>query len=205
MRWISRIAVVAVLVSYSGARAGPVLLGTISNTWDGTDPASIEEYLMGDRLLYEYIGAGGLGDLFEDTRVVVRRDGPAVTINESLTVDSDPDFAVIAAWLTDGISTSDGSTDGFQEILVLGLIGSEEIIDVHVDRMSEFDLFGYEVERIDRHVTFSIRSPAGNPDAMGTEFRMGGVYEFWGSRIPEPGTLWLLVVGSAFLAKRRSR
>lgn len=204
MRWISRITVVAVFVSCGVARADLVLLGTISNTWDGTDPASIQEYLMGDRLLYETSSHPTWGDLFEDTRVLLLRDGPAVTITESLTAAGDPDFAVIAEWMTDGISTGDAGSEAFQEIRVLGLLGSEEIIDVHVDRISEFDLFGYQVERIDRHVTFSIRSPAGDPEAIGTEFRMGGVYEFWGSRVPEPGTLWLLGAGWVFLANRCS-
>ena len=194
--------IMAGFVSCSIAHAGPVLLGSISNTWEATDPGTFDKVEMGDRLLYEVVGYGGSGDLFEDTLVLVRRDEPPIFVDESLVLGSDPDFALIAELLTDGISLGEPDGAGLQSIRVLGLIGSEEIIDVHVPRISEFDLFGYEVERIDRHVAFSIMSPGGVPGTEGTVFRIDGVYEFYGTPIPEPSALWLLVVGVGYLLRK---
>lgn len=199
-----RLSAVAILATLSGATslASPILLGTISNTWEGGEPTTITEYLAGDRLLYITVGEARWGDLFEDTLVLISRDGPPVTVSESATALTDPDFAIIAELLTDGISLGRPEGGGLQEISVLGMIGGEELIDVHVPRFSDFDLYGYEIERIDREVTFSLASPIGDPSAPGTEFRIGGVYEIWGSVVPEPATLGLLLVGTAVLSRR---
>ncbi len=203
MRRISHITMVAVLASCGVAQAGPVLLATIANTWHSGEPGTVTEYLAGDRMLYVTVGEARSGDLFEDTRVLIRRDGPPVTLSESATVATDPDFAIIAELLTDGVSLGRPDGTGLQEISVLGMIGGEELIDVHVPRFSDFDLFGYQIERIDREVRFSLASPFGDPSAPGTEFRIGGAYEIWGSVVPEPATFALLLVGSAVLFRRR--
>ncbi|MCH7591277.1 MAG: hypothetical protein IH989_00655, partial [Planctomycetes bacterium] len=199
MRRTTYIAVLAVFVSCGTAHGGPVLLGSISNSWQGTDPTTMETIEMGDRLLYVVVGDSRYGDLFEETRVLVRRDDPPIIVDESMILGSDSDFALIAELLTDGTSLGEPDGSGLQEIRVLGLIGGEEIIDVHVPRISEFDLFGYEVERIDRRVAFTIMSPGGIPGTEGTVFRIEGVYEFWG--IPEPTTLGLLCAGSILLLR----
>ena len=197
--------VAVILLTLSGlsqSYASPVLLGTISNTSHRGEPGTVPEYLAADRLLYITVGEARWGDLFEDTHVLISRDGPAVTVSESATALTDPDFAVIAELLTDGISLGRPEGGGLQEISVLGMIGGEELIDVHVPRYSGFDLYGYQIARIDREVTFSLASPVGDPSAPGTEFRIGGVYEIWGAAIPEPGTMALLGVGALLLAGR---
>lgn len=204
MRMAYCIAIIALFVSCGTVHGGPVLLGSISNSWQGTDPATRETAEMGDRLLYTVIGDPRSGDLFENNRVTVQRDAPPVVVDESLVFGDDPDFAVIAELLTDGLSMGNPDGTAIQEISVLGMIGeSEAIIDVLVPRISEFDLFGYEVERIDRHVAFSIISPGGIPGTEGTVFRIDGVYEFWGQPIPEPTTLGLLGAGIVFGLIRR--
>ncbi len=179
------------------ATAGPILLGTLSNTWHGTDNRLIDELAVGDRLLYTVIGYADGGDLFEDTRVTIRINGPPVTISESVTFGDDPDFATVARLLTDGRSLHGEVGSGYQEISVLGLIGGEELIAVHVPRVSAYDLFGYRVERIDRHVTFSMTEMdlPDLPDQKGTEIIFGGVYEIWGHPIPEPTTAILILFG----------
>lgn len=130
------VALLVVLSMSTTASAGPILLATISNTWRGTDAAIIQEYSAGDRLLYVVIGQAGWGDLFEDTRVALQLDGPPVTINESVTFVDDADFSIIAQLLTDGISLGNPDGGGFQEISVLGRIGGEEMLDVHVPKNS---------------------------------------------------------------------
>lgn len=203
MRTMAQMALVASLACCGTARADLILLGTVSNTWHGTDSSIVDEQLAGDRLLYHVVGLGGGADLFEQYRVTIRLDAPPVTVDQSVTEGDDPDFVKIAELLTDGLSLGDPTGAGLQEISVLGLIGTEEIIDLHVPRISEFDLFGYRVERIDRHVTFSITTS--DDPTVGTDSWMGGVYEFWGSVIPEPTTFVLLAVGALPLLKRRRR
>ncbi|MFH0883981.1 MAG: PEP-CTERM sorting domain-containing protein [bacterium] len=119
-----------------------------------------------------------------------------------MTLGDDPDFAVIAALMTDGVSYPGSGDPALQEISALGLIGGEDILEVYVPRNSEYDLLGYQVERIDREVTFSMRTIIGGPDSDSTEVYVGGVYEIWGSVVPEPATLCLLATGAALLIRR---
>ncbi|MBU0716608.1 MAG: PEP-CTERM sorting domain-containing protein [Planctomycetes bacterium] len=203
MRRTLQLVLLVMLVSCGVAQAGPILLASLSNTYVGTEPSILEEYLAGDRLLYTFVDYPSMADLFEDTRILIRPDEPPVTVSQSVTPADDPDFVVIASMLTDGFSSADGGGMGFQEIAVLGLIGGEDILDVHVPRNSEYDLLGYVVERIDREVTFSMRTIVGGPDGDCTEVYAGGVYEIGGSVVPEPATLWLLAAG-VILVMRRS-
>lgn len=194
---------VVVFILISGpAVAGPILLGTLSNTRHRTDDHVVAELSIGDRLLYTVIGFADGGDLFEDARVTIRINGPPVTISESVTFGDDPDFATVARLLTDGRSLRGEEGSGYQEISVLGLLGGEELIAVHVPRFSAYDLFGYRVERIDRHVTFSMTEMdfPDLPDQKGTEIIFGGVYEIWGHPIPEPTTALLILFGMGIAA-----
>ncbi|MFH0883982.1 MAG: PEP-CTERM sorting domain-containing protein [bacterium] len=203
MRRTLQLVLLVTLVSCGVAQAGPILLASLSNTYVGTEPSILEEYLAGDRLLYNVIGQADWGDLFEGTRVVIRVGEPPTTISESVTAGDDPDFAMIAALMTDGVSYPDCGQAGFQEIAALGRIGGEDILEVHVPRNSEYDLLGYEVERIDREVTFSMRTIIGGADGGSTEVYAGGVYEIWGSVVPEPATLCLLATGAGLVMRRR--
>ncbi|MBU0719188.1 MAG: PEP-CTERM sorting domain-containing protein, partial [Planctomycetes bacterium] len=104
-----------------------------------------------------------------------------------------------------GISYPDSDEAALQEIDVLGRIGGEEILDVYVPRNSQYDLLGYQVERIDRQVTFSIRTVVDGTGENSAVFYNGGVYEVWGSVVPEPATLCLLATGAALVMRRRRR
>ncbi|MBU0716607.1 MAG: hypothetical protein KJ749_00020, partial [Planctomycetes bacterium] len=107
MRRTLQIMLVVMLVSCGVAQAGPILLASLSNTSVRADPSVPEEYSIADRLLYTYVGYSGPFDLFEDTRILIRPDEPPVTVSQSVTAGDDPDFAVIASLMTDGISYPD--------------------------------------------------------------------------------------------------
>lgn len=185
--------------------ANSILLATISNDVHPYNDALAASWTIRDLLQYSVQNENGYfrARLFEGSQIEVRVNAAPITITESITAADDPDFALVAGFLTDGFSFGD---DTFQDIIVLRTLGSENMLDVHVPRISEYDLFGYTVDRIDRHLTFSIESPGQdlNGDGVWTDFHIGGVYEFWGTPIPEPATLLLLALGSVALLRRRA-
>ena len=185
--------------------ANSILLATVSNDIHPYSNTLVEAWTMRDLLQYSVQNENGYfrARLFEDSQIDVRVNAAPITITESISAADDPDFALVAGFLTDGFSFGD---DTFQDILVLRTLGGEDLLDVLVPRISEYDLFGYTVDRIDRHLTFSMESPGQdlNGDGIWTDFHIGGVYEFWGSPIPEPATLLLLALGSVALLRRRA-
>jgi hypothetical protein len=193
-----------VIANTKTADALPVLLATVSNDVHPYADDIIETWAMGDVFQYSVQNEDGYfrARLFEDTRVSVRVNDAPITLNESITAADDPDFALVAQFLTDGISFAENV---FQDVMVLRMLGGENILDVHVPRISEYDLFGYTIERIDRDLTFSMQSPGRdlNGDGLWTDFHIGGVYEFWGTPTPEPATLMLLALGSLAVLRRR--
>ncbi len=168
-----------VIASTKTADAVPVLLATVSNDAHPYVNDIIETAAMGDVFQYSVQNEDGYFRvrLYEDTRVSVLVNDAPITLNESVTAVDDPDFALVAQFLTDGVSFAENV---FQDVMVLRMFGDENVLDVHVPRISEYDLFGYTIERIDRHLTFSSQSPGRdlNGDGVWTDFHIGGVYEF---------------------------
>jgi hypothetical protein len=160
---------------------------------------------MNDAFRYGlHIGPGPW--LFEDMGVTVSLNALPVTIEQRLAREDDAEFDAFVGLLTDGMPGSGSSA--FQDLVILGRFGPEsDVLDYHVTQTS-VDLFGYEIEFILRRLTFSMESPGRdlNGDGLWTDFHVNGVYEIWGSPVPEPATLLLGVVGAAAcIARRRMR
>ncbi len=190
----------------ASAEGGPVLLGTVSNQIVLYGDAIVEEWVMNDVPAITVLMDREFfkGRLFEEGGLEVHLNDAPITMSDSVTSGDDPDFAMFARFLTDGISYGD---DLFQDIRFLGRSGSEEIIQLHVPRFSEYDLYGYTLERIDRTLTLAMVSPGRdlNGDGRWTDFYVGGVYEFWGTTVPEPAALTLLGLGCLSLMHGRRR
>ncbi|MCH7592386.1 MAG: hypothetical protein IH989_06380 [Planctomycetes bacterium] len=184
----------------------PVLLAELSNEKLLYGDDLIEEWKMNDAFMMGVLDEGQYHSLrlFEEHGVLVRVNEAPITIHRSVSTLNDPELALIARYLTDGVSYGENL---FQDLLVLGVLGGEDILDVLVPRFSEFDLAGYNLERIDRHLTFSMVSPGRdlNGDGLWTDFLVEGTYGFYGSRIPEPATLTLLAVGTVAILRRTTR
>jgi hypothetical protein len=133
--------------------------------------------------------------LFED--LVLEEDFP-VTINDTVSSVNDVDFDDFIGLLTDGVN---------QEIVVAqwthsgpgagGGGGNELDLQFLVPRFGS-DLVGYTVDHVTQILTVNIESPGSDPfgDGLWTDWSAAGTYEFYGSRVPEPGALILVAAGS---------
>jgi hypothetical protein len=195
------------LLGTATGKAEPVLLATVSNQTVAYGDAVVEAWLAGDVFRYSAVDANGQFfqvRLFEAIQREVTLGDPPLTVTDSLTWGDDPDFPLVAHFLTDGLSYAENL---FQDVAVLRNLGGEDMFTIHVPRFSEYDLFGYSIDRIDRHLTFAMESPGRdlNGDGQWTDFYVGGAYEIWGSPIPEPATVILLGLCASVILRRRSR
>ncbi|MCH7885027.1 MAG: PEP-CTERM sorting domain-containing protein [Planctomycetes bacterium] len=144
--------------------------------------------------------------IFED--FVLEGDYP-VTIHNTVSSVNDPDFDRFADFLTDGISQLmwTGAWTANNRWGFAGGSGGPEplILDARVPLFGP-DLIGYEIDYIVQNLTVNLESPGRdfNDNGVWTDFHVDGVYEFWGSPIPEPATLLLLALGSVALLRRRA-
>ena len=197
---------VALLVSITfPAGAEPVLLATLENAYRAAGDERIESWTMGGVFTYSVLDGSDFhrARMFEDQGVSVRANTGPLTVTQSVSESTDPDFALLARFLTDG---SPGSIDGFQEIEALGLRGNENLLNVLVPRFSPYDLYGYALDRIDRTLTLEMRTPGLDPNGDGrwTDFHVSGQYRLYGHLIPEPSSAALLLCALAALAQSGS-
>lgn len=190
----------------SAARAEPVLLATLENAYRATGDERIESWTMGGVFTYSVLDGGDFqrARLFEDQGVSVLANTGPRTVTQSVSESTDPDFELLARFLTDGTS---GTGDGFQEIEALGLRGNENLLNVLVPRFSPYDLRGYALDRIDRTLTLEMRTPGLDPNGDGrwTDFHVSGQYRVYGHLIPEPSSAALLACAMLALARFRRR
>lgn len=205
--------VLAVLGSPLAASYGaPVLLATVTNEYSPYLDIAVESEEVNNvfrMMVSDNYDSYNLW-LFRDDSVTVVVNTPAISIHQSANRMTDSDFDLIAQLLTDGVSSRDSTQGEFirQDLVAIGILGDESILDILVPRFSEYDLLGYDLERIDRHLTYEMISPGRdlNGDGEWTDFYFSGTYEFWGTVVPEPATFCLLCVGLLpLLHRKRSR
>lgn len=171
--------------------------------WHGGGQAGIIESITQQTYLSEeFAVVDGLGTLFED---IVLFDGDTRVDIANETVDSDfVDFAQLITdgldwWLYKKMDFAFGARIGFNlESLLLEFVDPDH---------PGVDLSGYIVDSVTRTITVELDSPGSDPGGDGnwTDFLVTGVYEIYGSPIPEPASLVVLALGSAAVFVRRRR
>lgn len=170
--------------------------------WHGGGQQGIIDSITQKTYLSEEFAADdGLGTLFED---IVLFDGDTRMDIANETVD--PDFVQFTELITDGLDwwlyKKMEFAFGWES-----RFNTESILLEFVDPDHEgVDLNGYIVDSVIRTITVELDSPGRDPagDGFWTDYLVTGVYEIYGSPIPEPASLVLLAFGAGFVWRRRS-
>lgn len=182
--------------------SAPICWRRIRSGMGGGRQGIIESITHRTYLSEEFAADDGLGTLFED---IVLFDGDTRVDIANETVE--PDFAEFAELITDGLDWwlykkmdfAFGSQSGFNlESLLLEFVDPDH---------QGVDLNGLIIDSVTRTITVELDSPGSDPngDGIWTDFLVTGAYEIYGSPIPEPASLSLLVVGSALALRKRKR
>lgn len=200
MRWVSRMTIVAVLVSCGIARAGSVLLASYETRTNGggtpeSDPR-LEFILqlpadLPDTPQKHSFGLGLGSDVFW-------RDGDQGSF--VFTPSNDGAFAGFASHASDGIGDYFMLSTRFPSGGGNGNLGTEtELFGMAPD------LVGYNLDFVrlivqDISLTPWVPDPIDHPDIQGFLFETRLTYEFYGSPIPEPATLTLGLAGALMVS-----
>ncbi len=144
--------------------------------------------------------------LFED--FAIPPESP-VDLKHTVSRDNEPDFNVFASLLGDGVDQDIISGAWNQNLGLLGGAGGPESYELSAI-VPQFgpDLFGYTIDHVTRILTISVESPGSDPfgDGQWTDWTVTGMYEFYGTPIPEPTTLVVfLTAGTPYLLRRATR
>lgn len=200
MKFSVNVAMVVLLTQCLRVYAGPVLL---ASRYVGVTHGSQELYESRWPALF-YLGDANnvIAPLFEDFTLP-----PAfpVEVNETVSIANDPDFTTFVARMTDGLDQS-VIVGPWDSAGLHGGGGGPESSDL-VFFVPQFgpDLLGYTIDHVTQILMVDIQSPGTDPfgDGVWTDWSVTGRYEFYGSPVPEPSSLVLLLLGGATLVMRR--
>ena len=232
MKSIARLGMVVLLMHGTAAYAGRVLVGAPRDPSGARGNESIAEEREQFTTLLARLDADvtvGVAHIIDSFRPVLFYLDPAeprlsllfegfpvpdtfpADISSAVSVGNDPDFSVFTELMTDGIDQFiiSGAWNERLGVLSVGGTGGLESANLQL-LVPSFgpDLTGYTVERITQVMTVDIQIPGSDPfgDGVWTDLSMSGAYEFYGTPIPEPTTLVvLLTAGAPYLLRRATR
>lgn len=201
MKRISQITIVALLVSCGLARAGMVLLAT-HDAQVGGGVAPQDE--MRVQFVLEIFAQDSFPPGPRLGTGIFWRDGDSGTVD--FAPQTDPDFLSLAVLATNGVNDDYRIHTNWPDGAGGGGGGFESRLFGRSPHAGEPpDLVGYELELIRLTVENVGFEPWPGDDGDGYFVLADLRYEFFGSVIPEPATLVLLVGGIAYLVPSRLR
>lgn len=195
-------AIIAVFAIGNSAASGEIL-ATYPIFWAGGASNLFESIIHRTYLSDVFNNQEGEGTLFED--IVIYGGETRV---DMIALGDDPEFPTYAELLTDGL---DWWLYDWADFNVGGSTGRFDLESLRLDFADPdhngVDLHGYIVESVVRTITVDFDTPGGDPngDGIWTDYEISGVFEIFGSPIPEPASLVLLAFGAGCVWRRRRR